>query len=371
MKQSDELDKSIRSIVYGLVDAAPPAPPFPAPTLAGPRRKARRRRRVVLLAPIAALVLGGAAAAAIPALVQTSPGVHRLFIRTSPSGVDIRAYLFSGGGSVPNSLQGELSTSHAIGEFSVDSAVVGAPSDFSVLIATVFGTGRNRASTVAVRTGSAIARVSANFLDGRRDAMRPVDGWAILGQIGPDTGGTVEAFDGRGNLVGSAAIPGPTSSGEGFVGESRPTFTRVTSQGIVIIGHTVSDVAGGAGFIYPYVADHGAVQLGIEGYGYCRPASPTAVVAEVAVMGLQEGDPMTVLIVHAGSSIARVEVTFVKGPKDAMNTVSGQAVLATVGTIARSGELQTLKPAIVEGFGKSGNLLSRQRLCPLGAGGPC
>ena len=371
MNQTDELDRSIRSIVYGVIDAAPPAPPFPSPALAGPRRKARRTRRALLLAPIAVVAIGGAAAAAIPALLQTSPGVQRLFIRTSSSGVDIRAYLMTGGGSVPNSLQGELSTNRAIGEFTVDSAVVGAPRDFSVPIATLFGSGKDQASTVAVRTGSAIGLVKANFTDGRHDAMRPVEGWAILGQVGPKAGGTVEAFDTQGNLVGTAAITGVTKSGEGFVGESRPTFTRVSAQGIVVIGHTVSTVAGGVGWIYPYVADHGAVQLGVEGYGYCRPASSRAVDVQVAVMGLSEGDPMTVLIIHSGHSIARVRVTYVNGPMDAMNTVSGQAVLATVGTIAKSGNLETLRPATVEGFDRNGKVVTRERLSPLGVGATC
>jgi hypothetical protein len=45
-----------------------------------------------------------------------------------------------------------------------------------------------------------------------------------------------------------------------------------------------------------------------------------------------------------------------------MVPIDGQSVLATVGTIAASGLLDTLQPGYVEGFGQSGKLVSKVTL---------
>lgn len=367
MAQPDQLDRRIRSLVSALGDAAPPAPPFPATDEVSANRRRRTKRRALYLVPLVVAVLGGSAAATISAVVRTSPGVLRLFVRQTASGEQIRAYLMAGSNSNPSYLQGELSTDRAVGELSANSVNVGSAKDFLVESSTVFGTRENGAGAVAIRTGSAVALVRARFTGGRHDSMRPVDGWAIVGTRGVDIRGSIEAFDSRGRSLGSAGIPSPTPSGEGFQGESVATFDRITSQGVVIIGHTVRGADGGY-WVYPYIADRYAVQLGIEGIPACHPKAPTALDGQVAVLGLQEGSPITVVIVYAGRSITRVEIHYSNGVGDGMKTVGGSAVLATIGTIARSGRLDTLKHATLDGFDARGRLVAKRRLSPLAYG---
>ncbi|MGA8297171.1 MAG: hypothetical protein WB770_09040 [Acidimicrobiales bacterium] len=361
MNGTDEFDGRIRPAVFRLVDSAPPPPPFPDASQAVSRQRAARKRRLFVAVPLVVVVLGSAAAAAIPALQQTSPGVTRLFIRSSPTGVQIRAYLVTGGG-LPTSMQGELSTEKAIGELSVDSPPF-APRGFAATVSAVFGQRDDRATAVAVHTGSDVGLVKATFANGTTDEMHPVGGWAILGAIGAEAAGTVVAFGLNGERIGSQPIPAPTSS-SGGPSEPRELFNRVTNQGIVVIGHDLN------GYAYPYLADRDAAQLGIEGYPVC-PTQPDRVEGAVAVAGVREGDPMTVLIIHAGRGIARVKVTYANGVEDAMNTVSGQAVLATLGTIAKNGRLDTLEKGTIEGFDGNGRLRTRVPINRSAGAGSC
>jgi hypothetical protein len=79
----------------------------------------------------------------------------------------------------------------------------------------------------------------------------------------------------------------------------------------------------------------------------------------LVVEGVSEGEPMTVVIVHGGSEIARVSIEYSNGAHDSMNLVGGQGVLANVGTIGPRGNIRTLKKSTIEGFSRSGRLLRR------------
>src|SRR5580704_15604165 len=96
----DPLDQRIRVIVNQVVEASPPAPPFPERIRF--QRFHRRKRWSLVAIPVVFVLVATAAAAVIPALVETSPGVTRLFIRSPEAGLVIRGYLFSQGGSPPS-----------------------------------------------------------------------------------------------------------------------------------------------------------------------------------------------------------------------------------------------------------------------------
>lgn len=352
---NEELDVKIRSLMTELVDAAPPTPPLPAGALV--RRRGRRRRMVLASVSLSVAIVVAAGAATVPRFFATGPGITRLFVRTTSAGMTIRLYQISPPAAEIPHVEAGLSTKSAIGL--LDSVDVGslAPDGLYVPSATVFGAGPRGGMATIVWVGSGIARVRANFSSGATDSMRPVDGWAVLGQVGTRPGGVIIGLDASGRRVASATLPKPTSSGEGFAGESTPTFTRVTNQGIIVIGHTVNRGPSSPGWLYPYLADGAAVQLGLEGIQFCRPANPTAVDVGLLVLGVAEGEPMTVVIVHAGRAISRVSIEYSNGVHDAMNMVAGQGVLATVGTIGPKGNILTLKKSTVEGFSTGGTLL--------------
>ena len=121
------------------------------------------------------------------------------------------------------------------------------------------------------------------------------------------------------------------------------------------------------GFLAPDLADRDAVQVGLEGYGVCQPAGATAIVPGVVVVGIAEGEPITVVPVPQGRH--RQSQGRVREPCRRRNGPGrGQSVLATLGTVAKSGNLLTLKSAVVEGFGKTGKLFSKVTLSPLDNG---
>jgi len=355
---NDELDLKIRSLVTELIDAAPPAPPLP--TGESVRRRRRHRRAVLASVTLSVAVVVAAGAATLPRFFATGPGITRLFVRTTNTGLTIRLYKIAPPAASVTNLEAGLSTSSAIGLLdSIDVSPLAGPDGIYVASATVFGTGSHGGMATIVWAGSRIARVRVHFSSGATDSMRPVDGWAVLGKVGTRPGGVVTGLDAFGRKVASAAIPKPTLSGEGFRGESTPTFTRVTNQGIVVIGHMVNGGPSSPGWLYPYLADGAAVQLGLEGIPFCRPVNPTAVDVGLVVEGVSEGEPMTVIVVHAGSAISRVSIQYSNGAHDSMKLVAGQGVLANVGTIGPKGNILTLKKSTVEGFSGTGKLLRR------------
>lgn len=363
MRTTEDLDKQIRSLVTQLADAAPPAPPMPSEGLL--RRRRRRRRLPIGVVPVLVALLAGVAGATVPRLLHTSPGVIRLFIRSTTAGVRVRAYeVTTQGGAVVPYVEAELSTASAVGLVTSDATHNVNALGVQVPEATRFGGARGQAGAVVVHAGRDVALVRAQFASGATDSMRPVDGWAVLAENGGRLAGRVLGFGSTGQRVAVIAIPKPVFSGEGFPGEARPTFMRVTNQGVVVIGHTVQVGPGGARWLYPYLADGAAVQVGLEGIQACRPAQRTALIAGVVIVGASEGEPMTVVVVHSGSDIARVRVQFSGGTFDEMAVVQGQAVLVTLGTIAKNGNIQTLQKANLEGFSPSGQLLAKVPLYP-------
>src|SRR5579863_2169149 len=95
MQSGDAFDGEIRAGVRALVDSSPPAPFLPVERSTLYHRRSRPRA-LALSIPLS-LLIAGVAAASITALVRTGPGVDRLFLRTTSSGIAIRAYGSSSG----------------------------------------------------------------------------------------------------------------------------------------------------------------------------------------------------------------------------------------------------------------------------------
>ncbi len=319
------------------------------------RRRLHPRHSVLVLIPILAVLAAGAAAA-VTSLQSTNSGTSRLFIRETTDGVHIRGYIFQG----VTGFTGELSTDRAVGLVYADRAQLG-PTKVRAEDVTVFGTNGHDATAVAVRAGSDVSTVTVRFRSGGSDTMHPVDGFAVLAHESSRHAGSLTAYDSSGRVLATAQLPPPSNPG-GPPEISTPTFVRTTSQGVLIVGHIDN------GFLAPDLADRDAVQVGLEGFGVCRPAAPTGLSPGVVVVGVYEGEPMTVVIVHSGSRISRVRVVFANHVEDGMSPVAGQSVLATLGTIASNGRLDTLQPGFVEGFGHSGKLVSKVALTPVARG---
>ena len=319
------------------------------------RRRLHPRHSALVVIPLLAMV-GAGAAAAVTSLQSTNSGTSRIFLRETTDGVHIRGYTFSG----VSGFTGELSTDRAVGLVFADRAHLG-PTKVRAEDVTVFGTNGHDATAVAVRAGSDVSTVTVRFRGGGSDTMHPVDGWAVLAHQSSHHVGSLTAYDSNGRVLASTLLPPPSNPG-GPPEVSTPTFVRTTSQGVLIVGHIDN------GFLAPDLADRAAVQVGLEGFGVCRPATPTGLAPGIVIVGIDEGEPMTVVIVHSGSQISKVRVVFANHVEDQMAPINGQSVLATVGTIAASGLLDTLQPGYVEGFGQSGKLVSKVTLYPVADG---
>ncbi len=208
-----------------------------------------------------------------------------------------------------------------------------------------------------------ISVVRATFAGGGSDAMRPVGGWAVLAHLGSRPGGHVAAYNARGRLVDVVPVPRPTNPG-GPPEVSNPTFVRTTHQRVLIVGHTVG------GFLSPDVADGSFVMVGVEGLEVCRPANPRGLAPGVSILSGDGrppgsmGPPITLVVVHSGTAIATVEVVFANHVSDSMAPVDGQAVLATLGTVANNAQLGTLEMATVYGFDRQGRRVTSVPLNP-------
>lgn len=319
------------------------------------RRRLHPRHSALVVIPLLAMV-GAGAAAAVTSLQSTNSGTSRIFLRETTDGVHIRGYTFSG----VSGFTGELSTDRAVGLVFGDRAHLG-PTKVRAEDVTIFGTNGHDATAVAVRAGSDVSTVTVRFRGAGSDTMHPVDGWAVLAHQSSHHVGSLTAYDSNGRVLASTLLPPPSNPG-GPPEVSTPTFVRTTSQGVLIVGHIDN------GFLAPDLADRAAVQVGLEGFGVCRPATPTGLAPGIVVVGVDEGEPMTVVIVHSGSQISKVRVVFANHVEDQMVPIDGQSVLATVGTIAASGLLDTLQPGYVEGFGQSGKLVSKVTLYPVADG---
>lgn len=330
-----------------------------------PARAHRRPRRSLLVVlPVVLALLGTGAAAALPPLLARAPDMGRLFIRATPDGVDIRTYATSG--DLQAGIEGELSTDLAAGlvfarQVKVPAGAVRAEAT------TVFGTNGHDATAVAVRAGVTVSLVRASFAGGGSDTMRPVRGWAVLAHLGRHAGGHVAAYNRRGQLIDLVPIPRPTNPG-GPPEVSNATFVRTTHQGILIIGHTVD------GFLSPDIADHFFVMVGLEGLQLCRPGDEQGLAVGVSILTGASvpitalGPPITLVVVHTGTAIVRVKVVFANHVADSMTPIAGQAVLATLGTVANNAQLGTLEPATVYGFDRQGRRVASVPLTPASNG---
>jgi hypothetical protein len=245
--------------------------------------------------------------------------VTRLFLRSTTSRIDIRAYEVTTGAVVP-SIEVGLSSSHAAGLLvaSTTGAAI-SPDGLAAVGTTVFGSGVGGGSAVLVRTATNVATVRAVFGSGTRDTMHPIDGWAVLTAPGTSASGRLLALDASGQQVPTTVIPSPTRSGERVSGESTATFDRSPIRACSSSA-IPSDPSATVRWLYPYLADRASVQLELEGLLACRPSSADGLDAGVLVAGAAEGEPM-IVVVHAGSAIARVEVRFRGGAEDSMTTV--------------------------------------------------
>ena len=73
-----------------------------------------------------------------------------------------------------------------------------------------------------------------------------------------------------------------------------------------------------------------------------RPNGPNTLIVGVTTAGVAEGEPMTIVIVHAGRNVSKVSKVYSNGVSDGMNVVEGQAVLVTLNTIAPNGRFDIL-----------------------------
>jgi len=283
--------------------------------------------------------------------------VNRSFLRVTSGGIAIRAYGTSSGVPEPQ-IEVGLSSHDAVG-YMTGLAVTNPPGAnwFYPVESTRFGVGASGGSATLVSVGPNIVTVRAIYSSGASDSMHPVSGWAVVATPGTEGTGRLIGLDGAGHRVASAQIPAPTPSGEGFLGESTPTFVRTTHQGVLIIGHTVRNQPRGASWLYPYLVDRASVQMGLEGIPACRPKSPSGVVSRVLEVDADQGVPMTVVIVHAGTSVALVRVHYSNGVQDSMAPIAGQAVLVTVGTTESAGGHADPKEGLLQAFATDGHLI--------------
>jgi len=328
-----------------------------------PPARRRRRPRAGALALLVIVVLGTAAATGLPPLLSGKPDtVQRLFLRTTRQGVDIRAYAFSG--DFWQGLEGDLSSNWAAG-LVLGSYTTVPPRRVRAEATAIFGSDGHDAMAVVVRAGDKVALVRASFTSGASDSMHPVKGWAVLAGLGSVPGGRVDAYDAQGHLLDQVRVPKPTNLARGGPSQTfQATFVRRTHQGLLVVGRTIGT------FLYPDIAGPYFVQVGYEGLGICRPTSPTGLAPGVDVLSGDAyppgsmGPPITLVVVHSGNDIARVAVVFANHVSDSMAPVDGEAILATLGTVADNGELQTMPQATVYGFDKQGRRVASVALTP-------
>ena len=320
------------------------------------RRRLHPRHSVLVLIPILAVLAAGAAAA-VTSLQSTNSGTSRLFIRETTDGVHIRGYIFQG----VTGFTGELSTDRAVGLVYADRAQLG-PTKVRAEDVTVFGTNGHDATAVAVRAGSDVSTVTVRFRSGGSDTMHPVDGFAVLAHESSRHAGSLTAYDSSGRVLATAQLPPPSNPG-GPPEISTPTFVRTTSQGVLIVGHIDN------GFLAPDLADRDAVQVGLEGFGVCRPAAPTGPISGGRRRGRVRGRaddrrhrPLWVPNLQGPGSVRESR------RRRHVSCLRASRFWRQLGTIASNGRLDTLQPGFVEGFGHSGKLVSKVALTPVARG---
>jgi hypothetical protein len=331
-----------------------PSPPERLERAASRYRRHRQALGVAVALAITAVVGAGLATAlggrgservaTAPPPTTTTPGAPQatgwaLLFKRSTSGVRVAAYL------TPHFL-GEVSNASAVADLGAAAISETCPppppgvklppggvkcAGVSVVDAVGFGLGPgeaeglgdDRAYAVAVRALN-VPVTSVTLLEGGRevDRMRPVQGWAILAGRGHPSEVTVVARTASGREVArlssvirqTPALP-------------RPLFLRSTADGVRLRGYVLR------GFFAPLISNDGAVDQ-FEGLQPCRPTDPIGLAFDGAFpQGTQEGAPMTIVVAHAGTAVARVRVRFSDGVTDEMEPAEGQVALGRQGNV--------------------------------------
>jgi hypothetical protein len=154
-------------------------------------------------------------------VLMSGTKLDKLFRRTTSDGVAIRAYISKGNG---NACQGDgwcppadcFPDASIVGELSTDAAVgtgggshyAGEAPPLRLTGGGVFGASGEGSPVrfVFAQSGDGVDAVRVSFDGGGNDEMAPVDGVVLLAApADPEkTGGTVEALDGDGNVIGHA-----------------------------------------------------------------------------------------------------------------------------------------------------------------------
>ncbi|HEV2428195.1 MAG TPA: hypothetical protein VGS61_08250, partial [Acidimicrobiales bacterium] len=136
---AENFDARVRALVTGLVARSPSAPAMPRVDAVESLLRRHRHRAIAVVALSVAVASG--AGAAVTSLLRTGPGMTRLFLRTTATGVRIRLYDVAPPPGDARMVQAQLSTSNAVGL--VEATYLSAPPSRDVLALTsgVFGHG--------------------------------------------------------------------------------------------------------------------------------------------------------------------------------------------------------------------------------------
>jgi hypothetical protein len=244
-----DLERNLRDVLARRASAAPPSQGDWQDLTVRMARRNRRTKRVMAGALALVLIVGPLAGFAVARSIddgdssdQVSAGgpaisanmlalsgqgsgtstLERLFRRTTSDDIQIRGYLSPVNSvcegtmcpltaCVPDAqIIGQLSTEAAVG-YAIGGRFAKAAPDIKVTGAGFFGANGEGSPVewIIAQASDRVAKVRMTFLDGATDEMAPVQGAVILAAPSDPakTGGTLEAFDAGGTLVGHAPIP--------------------------------------------------------------------------------------------------------------------------------------------------------------------
>ncbi len=197
-----------------------------------------------------------ATAGAASGLQIFMPGgrLDKLFRRTTGDGVVIRAYLSQIGGNscqgdgwcppadcfADATVAGELSTDAAVG-YAYGSHFGGDAPDLRLTGGGTFGASGEGTPVryVVAQSGRDVAKVRVSFEGGGSDEMAPVNGVVVLAAPADPSksGGTVEALDGGGNVIGHAAVTDAATATLGIAPSAAvPGQIQIQSTGSIATG---------------------------------------------------------------------------------------------------------------------------------------
>jgi hypothetical protein len=245
--------------------------------------------------------------------------------------VAIRAYTFlptfPNGVELPvgdEELDAELSTpSGDTGFASAPSTPIGTGQVMvAPLYGSAFGPPDDPAAAVVVHSSPRIATIRIQFDNGAADAMKAVDGWAVLAHRGAPSSGELEGLTTDGSVIAKWTVlfsPPQTYSGPLL-------FSRATSD------HVLLNTRIEGRFYAPRVSNFGYSSLAFEGLRLCQLSVPGAMGDwGLGHLGAREQAPVSVIPLVVGPGVAYVKARFDDGFVDSMAPVQGFAVLAHQG----------------------------------------